>query len=110
MEKTKQMAANLRRVLLSLKTMTDKLQGPAIFGDGANHVVGGAIGNISLDFKGYFYFGADQTDEVRYDLIGDATGIPAGPSRIQSDTAVEAPGLCLLGSWFIWWRISHNWR
>jgi hypothetical protein len=51
-----------------------ELQGPAILGDGACDVVGGAGGDLGLDFEGDGDLGVDDAGEVGDDLLGENAG------------------------------------
>ena len=54
--------------LFSLKPLAGELQCPAVFGDGADDVVGRAGGNLGFDLQGDGDLGSYEARQMRDDL------------------------------------------
>ena len=66
----------IRRIqLLDLEALVGELEGAAVFGNGADNVVGHAIGHFGVHFERDFHFCANQPREMRYHFFGDLTRI-----------------------------------
>ena len=79
-------------LLLALKPLARELQGSTVLGDGANHLVGRAIGHFGFDFNGDCDVGPNQCNQMGNDFVGDLAGIPADAGRVKHCSAVEALG------------------
>ena len=66
------------------------VEGAGVFGDGADGVVGGAIGEIGFDVDGDGDVGVGDGDEVGDDLLGDLAGVAADAGGIEFHRAVVA--------------------
>jgi hypothetical protein len=70
---------------VGLEALAGERQGPAVLGGGPDDVVGGAAGDLGLDFEGDSGPGADDAGEVGDDLLGDAAGVAAAPGEVVSE-------------------------
>src|SRR5690606_11128549 len=61
---------------LHLESLTVKFQGAAVLRDGSHHVVRRARWNLRLDLECDLHVRAEDSSEVRYDLVGDPACVP----------------------------------
>lgn len=71
------------------KAVCVKAQRSAVFGDVADQLVAGTLGNFGMDFEGDFDAGTDDGGEMLNDFFRDTGSIATHADRIDADRAVK---------------------
>src|SRR5262249_46059360 len=90
--------------LLFLEALGFEFEGAAVFGDDADELVAGFVGQLGVNFESDGYFRAVLAGKMGDDFVGDATGVAAHARGIETNGSVESFGL-----WF-GWRFPGPWR
>ena len=69
-------------------------QRPAIFRDGADNVVGRAVGEFHMDFEGDLDVRSHEASQVLDDFFSDPARVASDPSRIERNGAEKALWTC----------------